>query len=74
MLFDPLVFKERDMVNYSRIKIDLPFIMNLFSRFGKVTEITVFPAPNFDKCFVKMQSVIEAFAVAKKLNGRLFNF
>lgn len=46
-------------------------IVELFSKFGKVQKIVKLPYDE-DKCFVIMNSILEAYHAFRTLKGRLF--
>ena len=48
---------------------DFDFLKAAFAPFGLIQEIIVLPAPNFNKCFLRLSNCVEAFHAAHRLDG-----
>ena len=70
--YDPFAMNDRVLTPIRLCNLadhDFSFLKTAFAPFGMIEEIIVLPAPNFNKCFLRLSNCVEAFHAAHRLDG-----
>ena len=70
--YDPFAMNDRVLTPLRLCSLgdhDFAFLKAAFAPFGIIEEIIVLPAPNFNKCFLRLSNCVEAFHAAHRLDG-----
>jgi hypothetical protein len=70
--YDPFAMNDRVLTPIRLCNLadhDFAFLKAAFAPFGMIEEIIVLPAPNFNKCFLRLSNCVEAFHAAHRLDG-----
>ena len=70
--YDPFAMNDRVLTPIRLCNLgdhDFAFLKAAFAPFGIIEEIIVLPAPNFNKCFLRLSNCVEAFHAAHRLDG-----